>query len=128
MAIVEISNEDALFTVWGRGELDDLPEPYATTFRKLWNAWLRKKYGNTEQLRKAWNGGRVAAGRGDAPGRRLSPSRRAGLEPGARRPRRRSSGRSRRAGREGRSLSAGRGQPSRGTSPGIRSSARADSP
>ena len=57
VAFVEISNEDALFTVWGWGQLDNLPEPYATTFRELWNAWLRKKYGDTEKLRKAWNVG-----------------------------------------------------------------------
>ena len=47
VAFVEISNEDALFAVWQWGQLDRLPDPYATTFRKLWNAWLRKKYTNT---------------------------------------------------------------------------------
>lgn len=57
VAFVEISNEDALFTVWGRGELDDLPEPYATTYRELWNGWLRGRYGDTEKLRKAWKAG-----------------------------------------------------------------------
>jgi len=57
VAFVEISNEDALLTVWERRQLDDLPEPYATTFRKLWNAWLRKKYGDTGRLRQAWNAG-----------------------------------------------------------------------
>src|SRR3990172_3103662 len=57
VAFVEISNEDALFTVWGGGQIDELPEPYATTFRQLWNEWLRKKYGDTEKLRKAWNVG-----------------------------------------------------------------------
>ena len=57
VALVEISNEDALFTVWERRELDDLGEPYAATFRKLWNAWLRKKYGDSGRLRQAWNAG-----------------------------------------------------------------------
>ena len=57
VAFVEISNEDALFAIWGRGQLDGLPEPYATTFRQLWNQWLREKYGSTERLRKAWNVG-----------------------------------------------------------------------
>jgi hypothetical protein len=57
VAFVEISNEDALFTIWGRGELDRLPEPYATTLRALWNGWLRKKYGSTEKLRAAWKAG-----------------------------------------------------------------------
>jgi len=55
IAFVEISNEDALFAVWGWGRLDRLGEPYAGTFRNLWNAWLRKKYGTTEKLRRAWN-------------------------------------------------------------------------
>ena len=63
VAFVEISNEDALFAVWGRQQLDRLPEPYATTFRKLWNAWLRKKYGGSEQLRKAWNVGQWPLGK-----------------------------------------------------------------
>jgi len=62
VAFVEISNEDALFAEWGHGGLDRLPEPYATTYRALWNAWLRKKYGTTEKLRKAWNAGSVPLG------------------------------------------------------------------
>jgi len=55
VAFVEISNEDALMAIWSRGQLDGLPEPYATTFRQLWNEWLKKKYGTTERLRAAWN-------------------------------------------------------------------------
>lgn len=58
VAFVEINNENALFATWGWGQLDDLPEPYATTFRKQWNEWLRKKYGGTEKLTKVWNVGR----------------------------------------------------------------------
>lgn len=57
VAFVEISNEDALFAEWGGGSLDNLPDPYAATFRKLWNAWLRKKHGTTEKLRQAWKAG-----------------------------------------------------------------------
>ncbi len=63
VAFVEISNEDALFTVWGRGQLDTLPDPYAATYRGLWNAWLRNKYGSTEKLRRAWNAGARPLGR-----------------------------------------------------------------
>jgi len=62
VAFVEISNEDALFTVWKRGELDKLPEPYATTFRKLWNEWLRAKYKTTAALRAAWSKGEEPLG------------------------------------------------------------------
>ena len=56
IAFVEINNENALHATWGWGQIDRLPEPYASTFRTLWNGWLKQKYGNTEQLRKAWNG------------------------------------------------------------------------
>lgn len=62
VAFVEISNEDALFAEWNGGSIDRLPEPYAGTFRKLWNAWLRKKYGSTEKLRQAWNAGTFPLG------------------------------------------------------------------
>ena len=57
VAFVEISNEDALYNIFNRGDLDDLPEPYATTYRELWNEWLVEKYGATEKLRLAWNAG-----------------------------------------------------------------------
>ncbi len=63
VALVEISNEDALFAIWGGRQLDRLPEPYATTFGKLWNAWLRKKYGDTRRLRRAWNAGQWPLGK-----------------------------------------------------------------
>jgi hypothetical protein len=63
VAMVEISNEDALLNCWSRGNLDDLPEPYASTFRKLWNDWLRDKHGSTDQLRQAWNGQVLPLGR-----------------------------------------------------------------
>lgn len=62
VAFVEISNEDALFAVWAGGQLDELPDPYATTFRRLFNAWLRKKYGSTERLRRAWKAGQWPLG------------------------------------------------------------------
>lgn len=62
IAFVEISNEDALFATWSRGDLDDLPDPYAATFRRLWNQWLRKKYGSSEKLAGAWNAGRQPLG------------------------------------------------------------------
>jgi len=57
VAFVEINNENALFNQWSRRQLDTLPEPYATTFRKQWNEWLRDRHGNTEKLRAVWNVG-----------------------------------------------------------------------
>ncbi len=62
VAFVEINNENALFATWGWGKLDRLPNPYSTTFRKLWNVWLREKYGDTEKLRTAWNARAVPLG------------------------------------------------------------------
>ncbi|MCB9937101.1 MAG: cellulase family glycosylhydrolase [Planctomycetaceae bacterium] len=55
IAFVEVNNENALFDQWSRGELDTLPEPYASTFRELWNAWLTNKYATTQQMRKRWD-------------------------------------------------------------------------
>jgi hypothetical protein len=57
VACVEINNENALFNQWSRRQLDTLPEPYATTFRKIWNAWLREKYGSTARLQETWDVG-----------------------------------------------------------------------
>lgn len=62
MAMVELNNENALWQEWSNGALDALPEPYATTFRKSWNAWLRRKYGGTAALGKAWNAQAVPLG------------------------------------------------------------------
>ncbi len=63
IAFVEINNENALHATWGEGKIDQLPEPYSITFQKLWNGWLQRKYGSTEQLHTAWNAGAVSAGR-----------------------------------------------------------------
>jgi len=63
VAFVEINNENALFNQWSRRQLDTLPEPYATTFRKQWNEWLRDKHGSTERLRKSWNVGSKPLGK-----------------------------------------------------------------
>jgi hypothetical protein len=73
VAFVEISNEDALYTVWNWGDLDDLPDPYATTLRELWNQWLLKKYGSTENLRKAWKAGEFPLGEELLPGAGFGP-------------------------------------------------------
>ena len=62
IAFVEINNENSLHTTWGWGQIDQLPEPYSSTFQKLWNGWLQQKYGSTEQLRKSWNAGATPIG------------------------------------------------------------------
>jgi hypothetical protein len=65
VAFVEISNEDGLLDEWFHGNLDGLPDPYAATFRQLWNAWLRRKYGSLDRLRAAWGPEGQAAPRED---------------------------------------------------------------
>ena len=62
VAFVEINNENALYSSWNWNHLDSLPEPYATTFRQQWNAWLKQKYGTTAQLAAAWNVGAKTLG------------------------------------------------------------------
>lgn len=62
IAFIEINNENALFNEWHRGHLDGLPEPYSTTFRRLWNDWLQQKYATTQRLEAAWRAGQQPLG------------------------------------------------------------------
>ncbi len=54
VAVVELNNEDAIFSEYFHGGLDRLPQPYATSLRILWNDWLLKKYGTTDKVLEAW--------------------------------------------------------------------------
>lgn len=54
VAVVEINNENSVVASWSWGALDNLPEPYASEFRALWNGWLVKKYKTTDALKEAW--------------------------------------------------------------------------
>ena len=55
VAIVEINNENTLLgEAWG-SKLDDLPPHYKAELVGLWNAWLRRKYSDTEGLKRAWS-------------------------------------------------------------------------
>ena len=45
VALVELNNEDALWSVYRRGCLDAIAEPYASELRGLWNAWLVRTHG-----------------------------------------------------------------------------------
>ena len=57
VAFVEITNEDSLF-MWGASaRLAALPEYYAKTLQARYAAWLKKRYGSTGKLRKAWGAG-----------------------------------------------------------------------
>ena len=52
IAIVEVFNEDSLFMRPEKWE--NMPEPYMSNFKKLWNKWLKKEYGTTDNLKKNW--------------------------------------------------------------------------
>src|SRR5690606_27509963 len=54
VAMVEINNESGLINQYLRGLLTPLPAPYRAQMVKLWNEWLKKKYGNSEKLYQAW--------------------------------------------------------------------------
>ncbi len=54
VAMIELNNENALFSQYHRGTIDRLPESYVEELQDQWNKWLRKKYASTESLLSAW--------------------------------------------------------------------------
>ncbi len=54
VALVEINNENALLHEWWNGELDTLPDPFASELSRLWNDWLKARYADDKALRTAW--------------------------------------------------------------------------
>ncbi|MFO0870829.1 MAG: carbohydrate binding domain-containing protein [Pirellulales bacterium] len=54
VALVEIHNENGLVHGWLSGDLDDLPEPFASRLQQRWNDWLGQRYDDTAALRRAW--------------------------------------------------------------------------
>ncbi|HEY7310906.1 MAG TPA: carbohydrate binding domain-containing protein [Gemmataceae bacterium] len=54
VAFVELTNENTLVGAAWDGTLDNLPRPYHGELQKQWNAWLKKRYGDTAALRRAW--------------------------------------------------------------------------
>ncbi len=53
VCMLELENEDSLF--FNPGGWVRFIEPYKSQFRKLWNDWLKDKYGTTDALRAAWS-------------------------------------------------------------------------
>ncbi|HEX6962156.1 MAG TPA: hypothetical protein VF175_09835 [Lacipirellula sp.] len=54
IAFVEINNEDSFF-MWGaEAKLRKMHPHYAEILRKLFNAWLKERYGTNERLAAAW--------------------------------------------------------------------------
>lgn len=56
VVMLEIYDESGLFMK--RGVWREMPEPYATNFKKLWNNWLRTRYKTTDALLRAWADGK----------------------------------------------------------------------
>lgn len=56
ISMMEIANENSIVHSWfsEKHKFTALVEPYKTEIIHLWNDWLIKKYGNTENLKKAW--------------------------------------------------------------------------
>src|SRR5690606_3872812 len=52
VVMLEIYDESGLFMK--RGVWREMPEPYATNFKKMWNDWLRERYKSTDTLLRAW--------------------------------------------------------------------------
>ena len=52
VVMLEIYSESGLFMK--RGVWREMPEPYATNFKKMWNDWLRQRYKTTQNLLHAW--------------------------------------------------------------------------
>jgi hypothetical protein len=68
MAMVELTNEDALVRMWREGALKPYAMGGSLTIRhtkmldSVWNAFLRKKYQTAAAFTQAWNAGAVAEG------------------------------------------------------------------
>jgi len=54
IAIVEINNENGLAHQWYSGNLDELPEVFASNLSLRWNSWLQAKYDDMESLEQSW--------------------------------------------------------------------------
>ncbi len=59
--IVELTNENTLVGAAWTGQLDRLPAHYRDALQGQWNAWLKQRYGSTDELAKGWKA--VAAGK-----------------------------------------------------------------
>jgi len=62
LAMVEINNENGLLHTWLSADFDALPEPFAGDLKRQWNAWLARRYQNTEALASAWGARREVLG------------------------------------------------------------------
>jgi hypothetical protein len=55
LAVAEVHNEGSMTRSWQQGDVDKyLSDEYRAELARLWNAYLREKYGTTEALRAVW--------------------------------------------------------------------------
>jgi hypothetical protein len=54
VAMVEINNENGLIQGWMMGYLDGAPKVFQDDLQRQWNAWLQRKYADTDAVRRAW--------------------------------------------------------------------------
>ena len=57
VAMIEINNENSLFTWTGEKGIEDLPAPFLAELQQQWNEWLKNKYPSRDALETAWNAG-----------------------------------------------------------------------
>jgi hypothetical protein len=55
VAMIEINNENSLLGEAWSGKLDRLPPHYRAELLSQWNGWLKRKYGDTAGLKRAWS-------------------------------------------------------------------------
>ncbi|MHC4728037.1 MAG: carbohydrate binding domain-containing protein, partial [Planctomycetota bacterium] len=63
VAFVEITNENSFFMWASENTLRTLPPYYADILQKKYNAWLKKRYGSDEKLRRIWAEGAELLGK-----------------------------------------------------------------
>jgi hypothetical protein len=54
VAMVEINNENGLIQGWLMGYIDGAPKVFQDDLQRQWNAWLQRKYADTDAVRRAW--------------------------------------------------------------------------
>ena len=59
IAMMELANENSIVNVWfdPRAKFTEIPDPYKSVIKEMWNDWLLRKYGDTEAMKKVWLSG-----------------------------------------------------------------------
>ncbi len=57
VAMIEINNENSIFTWSGEKGIEDLPAPFLAELQQQWNEWLKNKYTSRDVLETSWNTG-----------------------------------------------------------------------